>query len=816
MGVPDLGFVTSADGPSIVPGVQLDVAGHDRSQQAALGAGIQQNYFVGMPSDTEAPVSIAPPVGQRDERFPLRGRDELLGELLAISEGPRVRVIHGMGGCGKTSLALEAAHLASQRGAEVWWVSAAEKVRLLAGMRALGRRLGVTDDELRHGEVADLLWRRLAGWSQDWLLVIDNADDPEVLAGSGLRTADGTGWLRPVTSPFGLVLVTSRDGRARNWGPWCRLHSLGMLTAEEAAQVLADRTGAHHGRLGGDVGAESLAGRLGMLPLALRIAGSSLAELVEVPPAFADPAQINSYLRYREVLDQGDMHAAFPSRAASGLTPDQARDIIDRTWELSLDQLESRQFPEARRLLKLLSCLADAPIPYELLLHPPTLANSPLFASITGPRLWQVLQALAGVGLIELAGGQDQIVLPVIRLHPLVRDTSRADSSQSEQREYLALAASLAGAAAVPEAAGLPKDPLSWPRWQALVPHALHIFKVMSAAAGYPDEALIAAADAANKAARYQASQGLISTAEATHRAVLLVRLRILGADHPDTIGTRYDIARRLAERADYENAEIEYRDVLVGMRRVLGPDNIITLNLQHDIAALVSFRGDYAQAEAQYRDILAIKLEALGPDHEYVLLTQHEIARMMSEQGRYAEAEAEFRRVLAGRISALGPDNYDTLITRSQLARAMAAQGQHARAEAELRDILAAQFRLLGPEHLRTLWTRQQIALTMAAQGDYAGAENELREVLASRQPRIPDHPDTLATRHELARILAAKGNASEARAEFQGVLAAKIRVLGLRHPSTEMTMHEIELLTGSQGASPHRRADPQGEPDN
>jgi tetratricopeptide (TPR) repeat protein len=791
--------MTPADGVGIVPGVCLGVAGQDRSQQAALGAGTQHNYFGGVPPATEVPVSIAPPVGQRDERFPLRGRGGLLGELLTVNKGPRVQVVHGMGGCGKTSLAVEAAHLATRRGAEVWWVSAAERSRLVAGMRALGHRLGVTDDELRHEEAADLLWRRLSGREREWLLVIDNADDPEVLAGTGHLMADGTGWLRPVTSPAGLVLVTSRDGQVRNWGPWCRLHPLGMLTGREAAQVLADRTGVHHGRLGGDAGAESLAGRLGRLPLALRIAGSYLAELAEVPPVFAEPGHIDSYLRYRDVLDQGDLHAAFPPQGgASALTPDQARDVVDRTWELSLDHLESRGFPEARRLLTLLSCLADAPVPYELLLRPPALAGSRLFTGITGTRLWHVLQALAGFGLIELASGQDQATPRAIRLHPLVRDTSRAGITPSEQEQYLTLAASLARAAAAPEGAGSPEELPTWRQWQVLAPHALHVFHVM-AAAGYTNGTLITAAYAADKAAAYQANQGLVSTAEATHRAVLEVRLQALGADHRDTIDTRHYIARRLSEQGDYHNAEIEYDSVLEAMQRTLGPDNIEILNLQHNIAALISFRGDYAQAEAQYRDILSMKLKTLAGDHKYVLITRHEIARMMSQQGRLAEAEAEFRSVLAIRVRVNGPDSYGTLVTRSQVARMAGLQGRHAEAERELREILAAQLRLLGPEHLRTLWTRHQIALMIAAQGNYAAAESELREVIASRQPRVPDHPDTLAARHELARMLAINGNIPEARSEFQDVLAARTRVLGPRHPSTAMTMREIESLAGS-----------------
>ncbi len=133
-----------------------------------------------------------------------------------------MRVLHGLGGCGKTRLAIEIAAQAQQRRTDVWWVSAADENRLAAGMHAVARRLDVTDAELRHGDAPDLLWQRLETRAQQWLLVIDNADDPPLLAGPDGRVADGTGWLRPVRSAAGLVVVTSRDGRASSWGPWSR------------------------------------------------------------------------------------------------------------------------------------------------------------------------------------------------------------------------------------------------------------------------------------------------------------------------------------------------------------------------------------------------------------------------------------------------------------------------------------------------------------------------------------------------------------------------------------------------------------------
>ena len=178
-----------------LPDVRQTASAYDAAQQAVLGAGTQNVYLGARERSAEQAVSIAPPTGQLDESLPLRGRDGLLAEL--AGDSARVRVLHGLGGCGKTRLALEATVRAQQHGTEVWWVSAAQPDVLAAGMRALGRRLGMTDAELEHGDVADVIWQRLADRREPWLLVIDNADDPQVLAGAGACVAEGRGWLRP-------------------------------------------------------------------------------------------------------------------------------------------------------------------------------------------------------------------------------------------------------------------------------------------------------------------------------------------------------------------------------------------------------------------------------------------------------------------------------------------------------------------------------------------------------------------------------------------------------------------------------------------
>ena len=202
-------------------GVSQDFSASGQARQAVQGSGIQNVYLGAHDQPAEPAISIAPPVGQRDENLPIRGRDGLLSELANSGDGPRVWVIHGLGGSGKTRLALEVAFTAQQRGIEVWWVSAAETGTLIAGMRAIGRRLGMAREDLERGDVADVIWQWLAARQYPWLLVLDSADDPQALKGAGSCLADGRGWLRPVTGQMGLVLVTSRDGGAASWGPWC-------------------------------------------------------------------------------------------------------------------------------------------------------------------------------------------------------------------------------------------------------------------------------------------------------------------------------------------------------------------------------------------------------------------------------------------------------------------------------------------------------------------------------------------------------------------------------------------------------------------
>lgn len=199
---------------------------------------------------------VSPPWG-RLPRSGLRGRDEVVRRLRrSLRHRPgRVQVVAGLGGVGKSAVALAVCSWSRgrwRRRRSVWWVSAADRASLTAGMIGVARQVGGGEDDLRAigagvPDAPERLWALLERARRGWLLVVDNADELDLLgvpAPSGNPTgggtvADGTGWVRPTRR--GLVVVTSRVADPGLWGAsQVDVHRLDVLGVEEASAVLLD------------------------------------------------------------------------------------------------------------------------------------------------------------------------------------------------------------------------------------------------------------------------------------------------------------------------------------------------------------------------------------------------------------------------------------------------------------------------------------------------------------------------------------------------------------------------------------------------
>ena len=717
------------------------------AQYGAWAAGqvhVDQVVIAGqLPRHSGAAVTLTPPLGERDPRFPLRGREVLVASLADLCRNGgqgRLRVVHGLGGCGKTAVVLEAVHRFLEHRtdppARVWWVDARDGAAVETGLRVVARQAGLRARDIRGEDVADALWRQLARLAPGWVLVLDNVDDPSVLDGPG-RLAAGTGWLRPHTTAGGLVVVTSRQGTADAWGARAVLHAVKQLGAADAAQVLLDRAGT---RAGDAVQARALAVRLGGLPLALHLCGSYLAEATAMPAAFRDPDTPVDFAAWQRALEGGS-------------SPLDAAGVMARIRQLAIELLRRRGFPLAERLLEVLASFADAPLPHTLLLRADVLSHGVAdLGTVDGRSVWRTLTGLAGLGLLELEQSPPaEQQLPVVRLHPLIRDASR-------QRPDPATALSLLHHAVTVAGMQPPEEPDVWPAWQLLVPHALELAR-HAATGALTDPVRLAGMEIAELGARYLQSQGMFEQACQQLQHVLAVRRRLLGEEHPDTLSTR------------------------------------------HNLAGVLHDQGHLVPARAEYEQVWAARRRLQGGQEADTLTAQHELARVLHDQGHLAGARALFEQVLDARRQLQGDYHTHTLAARHELARVLHHQGDLARARQEYESILDLRQRTLGLLHPRTLTARHNLACLLYDVGDWAAAHEELRATFTARTTMLgATHPQTLSTQDKLARLLHDAGQQNTARELLQTALNTARQTLGEMHPDTRRMARTLNAWTSGE----------------
>jgi non-specific serine/threonine protein kinase/serine/threonine-protein kinase len=132
----------------------------------------------------------------------------------------------------------------------------------------------------------------------------------------------------------------------------------------------------------------------------------------------------------------------------------------------------------------------------------------------------------------------------------------------------------------------------------------------------------------------------LYSEAEKLERVALDIRRRVLGPQHPDTLGSMTNLASTLDNERHYLEAEKLQRETVEVERRVLGREHPETLGSMNNLAFSLERQGRYAEAEKLYAEALEIQRRILGPEHPITLLSMDNLADTLAERKRYAESE--------------------------------------------------------------------------------------------------------------------------------------------------------------------------------
>ncbi|MGV4925046.1 tetratricopeptide repeat protein [Streptomyces sp. BHT-5-2] len=267
-----------------------------------------------------------------------------------------------------------------------------------------------------------------------------------------------------------------------------------------------------------------------------------------------------------------------------------------------------------------------------------------------------------------------------------------------------------------------------------------------------------------------------------------------LGSDRPAPPGDHHALLAALAGRlaqahalagADRHFEAQELRtEVLAGRERLLGPDHPDTLGCRHDIAVGLGRLGRLEECRTAAREVAEARTRVLGAHHPDTLASRWQHAFVSGRLGRWAEALTAYQEVAAGQAAALGPDHPDTLAARYETGVALGRLGRSAEALAHYRDLVAARTRAHGPHDPETLRARHGLGVNYGRQDRWPEALAEAREVAAVRARVLgADHPDTLASHRETAVALGRLGRWAEALDVHRRVADARARVLGAAH---------------------------------
>ncbi|MFE2032332.1 tetratricopeptide repeat protein [Streptomyces scopuliridis] len=480
------------------------------------------------------------------------GRQADMAELSsAMSDGPPMTpsVVHGLGGMGKSTLALHYAHHHRSRYNPIWWIPAETPSGITNALTDLAARLNpdasLTTTSSAEGAAWALNWLQT---HEGWLLIFDNAESP-----GDLESVIG-----PLTT--GRHLITSR--RATGWHRLAKPLALHTLPSEAAVDMLtriieADDIGDTGDIEDSDASSasvlERIAAELGHLPLAMEQAAAYIQYTALTPDAYLE--------RLRR--HPARMFAASAPTGAAGESDNHR--TVARIWQLSLRAITA-EAPLAGEILRTFAWFSSEPVPRDVA-H--ALHADPIMVD-------EALALLHTYSMITLTRR-------TFTIHRLVRAVTRTPDPADPNRA----AGAIISAQQQAEQAlrrSLPDDPLSnvdgWARWRDLLPHIHALTDLISPEQDTEDTAAICL-----PASVFLQREGNADQAVAYAQRAVTAFAGLRGPDDPTTFAARSFLASALRAAGDLERAVPLHLRNLADRERVLGPDHPDTLVARSNLA---------------------------------------------------------------------------------------------------------------------------------------------------------------------------------------------------------------------------------------
>jgi Tfp pilus assembly protein PilF len=650
---------------------------------------------------------------------------EVRKALMSRDTKKRVIAIHGLGGIGKTQLALEYAHSHRADYGIVWWIPSEEPATLALSYARLAPELGIRVPDGASLDDIRLGVRRALGERSDWLLVFDNAPGPEDVR--SFVPAERTGH----------VLITTRNP---NWGDQATPWPLRPLAREESVTLLRRRTKL----TGEDQSVGRLAHALGDLPLALEQAAACI---VQTHSTFDD------YLRRFETHWAELLRDVRPA----GEYPD----TVAMTWELSFRQVQESS-PDAADLLSLCAFLAPDGIRRDMLIRGADYLPDLMRPVVVDPTALE--RAISGLSVYSLIDVSEK----ALSVHRLVSALVRQRLGEDEQRNW--------ASAAVRMLHGLFRfdshDLATWEICSELLPHVL-------AAASHGETLQVEpklTISLLEDAGRYLHKRAQYAEARHTLERAMALATVFYGETHPRVAALANNLGRVLIELGDLAEARACFEKCMEIDRPRFGESDPHIAAVINNYGVSLHQSGETDVARQQFEWALSVYETHYGAEHAKVANVVNNLGYLMHAAGDQAGAKANFIRALSIAESTYGPEHPTVANILINLGIVLRAEGDAETARTYLEKSVQIMRQAHGENHPSVSRAMVQLAAAALDAGDAAAARADLeRAVRIDEALYGPDHPVLVDRLRLLGRVLKQLGEVDAAAQCAQRAAAIK-----------------------------------------
>ncbi|RDW56997.1 hypothetical protein BP6252_13950 [Coleophoma cylindrospora] len=721
--------------------------------------------------------------------------DEIEEKFFVHKECQKIAIV-GLGGIGKTQVALRFAFSVKETKAEysIFWVAALSEANFEKAYVEIASELGVVKKS-DNDDIKDLVRRHLGSEKAGkWLLVMDNADDRDLLF--GIADKDGIYKYLP-ESESGLVLFTTRSREVAVEVAGADIIDLEQMSHADASRFLKSSLGKKQ-QLETEETITKLLRELAYLPLAISQASAYLNK---------NQLSIRKYLDLLQSTEE-DLVSLMSREFYDGTRYRESHNAVATTWLVSFDQIR-RSDHVAASLLAFVSCIEPKAIPQSIF---PTAESKEALENAIG--------TLRGYAFLEQRGDDK-----TFDMHALVHMATRVWLQNEGLLEQTKSDAIFHLNEIFPSSDRVNRD-----RWREYMPHAVRALKGSSEgqlkerydlffAVGvcldmdrrfkeaircfeatfewetkqFPEDGKSRLTSEHALGSAYLGDRRIKDAIKIFEHVVAVQKRTLVEEDH-SRLNSEHELARAYLEDRRIKDAIKIFEHVVAVQEKTLAEEDYTRLASEHELARAYLEDRWIKDAIKIFEHVVAVQKNILAEEDRDRLVSEHGLARAYLDDRRIKDTINILEHVLAVEKKTLAEEDHDRLTSEQVLATAYLNNRQTEDAIELLEHVVAVRKHTLLEEDHERLTSEHELARAYLVDRRIKDAIKIFEHVVAVRETTLVEEDyDRLASEHELARAYLDDGRIKDAIKIFEHVIAVQKNILAEEDHSRLNSEHEL-----------------------